>query len=128
MKEKLSEKKWYTGAVVACIGVAFYMLLNNLSTVMAAVGYFFKSFSSIFLGTIFAYIALFSANFDSYAKTLLAFLEKSPLESVINADKLQILSENALTSISDFVATMPEKSRTARRQIQARAFSRQPSR
>ena len=165
-KEKLSEKKWYTGAVVACIGVAFYMLLNNLSTVMAAVGYFFKSFSSIFLGAIFAYIlnplarffyvklfprmkvgntrwylsitlavvtmllavilllgtlipqlvqsvALFSENYDSYAKTLLAFLENSPLKSLIDTEKLQLLSQNALGSISQFVSDNAGKILTA---------------
>ena len=166
MKEKLSEKKWYTGAVVACIGVAFYMLLNNLSMVMAAVGYFFKSFSSIFLGAIFAYIlnplarffyvklfsrmkvgntrwylsitlavvamllavilllgtlipqlvqsvALFSENYDSYAKTLLDFLENSPLKSLIDTEKLQLLSQNALGSISQFVSDNAGKILTA---------------
>lgn len=53
---KLSEKKWYTGAVIACIGVAFYVLLTNLSTVIAAVGGFLGNFKSVFLGIVFAYI------------------------------------------------------------------------
>ena len=53
---KLSEKKWYNGAVVACIGVAFFMLLANLKSVSSAVGFFLGSFKSIFLGMIFAYV------------------------------------------------------------------------
>ena len=163
---KLSEKKWYNGAVVACIGVAFFMLLANLKSVSSAVGSFLGSFKSIFLGMIFAYvlnplarffyhklfakmkvgdtrwylsvtlgiltallavilligtlipqlvqsIALFSENYDSYAKTLMELLEKSPLRSVIDAEKLQSLSENALTSISNFVRDNAGKILTA---------------
>ena len=56
MKQKLSEKKWYNGAIIACVGVAFYMLLDNLSTVISSVGFFLGSFTSIVLGAIFAYI------------------------------------------------------------------------
>ena len=52
---KLSEKKWFNGAVIACIAVAFYMLLANLSTVISSVGFFLGSFNSIILGAIFAY-------------------------------------------------------------------------
>ena len=54
--KKLSEKKWYNGAVVACIGVAFYVLLTNLGTVMGAVRTFVGYFSTIILGVVFAYI------------------------------------------------------------------------
>ena len=54
--KKLSEKKWYNGAVVACIGVAFYVLLTNLSTVLSAVGGFLGNFKVVFLGIVFAYI------------------------------------------------------------------------
>ena len=163
---KLSEKKWYNGAVVACIGVGFFMLLANLKTVMSAVGFFLGSFRPIFLGIIFAYIlnplarffyhrvfckmkvgnmrwylsvtlgvmtallavflligtlipqlvqsiALFSENYDSYAKTLLNLLENSPLRSVIDAEKLQSISENALTSIANFVRDNAGKILTA---------------
>ena len=52
----LKEKKWYTGAVVACIGVAFYVLLSNFCAVLDAVGGFLGNFKSIFLGIVFAYI------------------------------------------------------------------------
>ena len=38
--KKLSQKQWYNGAVIACIGVAFYVLLTNFSTVMSAVSGF----------------------------------------------------------------------------------------
>ena len=58
-------------------------------------------------------IALFSENYDSYAKTLMELLEKSPLRSVIDAEKLQSLSENALTSISNFVRDNAGKILTA---------------
>ncbi len=53
---KLSEKKWYTGAVVACIGVGFYVLLTNFGAVLHAVGGFLGNFRSIFVGIVFAYI------------------------------------------------------------------------
>ena len=156
MKDKLSDKKWYNGAVVVCIGVAFHALLTNLSTVVSSVSFFLSSFNSIVLGIVFAYIlnplavfferkvfhkmeagntrwylsvtlgivtallalilligtvipqlvssiSRFSENYDAYAASLIKMLEGSPLESLINAEKLQMLSQNALTSISDFV-------------------------
>lgn len=156
MKQKMSEKKWYNPAVAACIAVAFYVLLTNLNTVISSVGFFLKSFNSIVLGVIFAYIlnplakffeqkvfrkmkagntrwylsvtlgivaallALilligtlipqlvqsisdFAENFDGYADALVNMLKGSPLESVINAENLQTLSQNAMASISGFV-------------------------
>ena len=54
--KKLVEKPWYTGAVVACIGVLFYVLLTNLSSVLSAVGGFLGNFKAVFLGIIFAYL------------------------------------------------------------------------
>lgn len=48
-------------------------------------------------------ISLFADSFDEYAGTLIAWIKGSPLESLISAEKLQTLSENALTAISDFV-------------------------
>ena len=157
MKEKLSEKKWYNPAVAACVGVAFFVLLTNLRTVITSVGFFLGSFNSIMLGVIFAYIlnplakfferrvfcrmkagntrwylsvtlgvvtallALilligtlipqlaqsisdFAENFDGYSTALINMLKGSPLESVINAENLQTLSQNAMTSISGFVS------------------------
>ncbi len=165
-KNTLSEKKWFTGAVIACIGVAFYVLLTNLGTVISSVGFFLGSFKSIFLGTIFAYVlnplarffyhslfrkmkvgntrwylsvtlgivtallavilligtlipqlvqsvALFSENYNTYAATLLNLLENSPLKAFIDAEKLQLLSENALTSIAGFVQDNAGKILTA---------------
>ena len=61
-RKKLSEKKWYNGAVIACIGVAFYALLMNLGAVTAAVRSFLGNFRPIFLGIVLAYI------FNSIAK------------------------------------------------------------
>ena len=158
--------QWYTGAVIACIGVICYVLLSNLGTVLSSVSHFLGNFYSILLGAIFAYIlnplanffdrrvfhkmkkgntrwylsvtlgivtallavllligslipqlvqsiSLFAENYDSYADSLIKVLEGSPLESVINADKLQILSQNALTSIADFVRDNAGKILTA---------------
>lgn len=54
--KKLADKKWYNGAVVACIGVAFYVLLTNFQAVWTAVGGFLGNFRAIFLGIVFAYV------------------------------------------------------------------------
>ena len=54
--KKLSQKQWYNGAVIACIGVAFYVLLTNFSTVLSAVSGFLGNFKVIMLGIVFAYI------------------------------------------------------------------------
>lgn len=53
---KLAEKKWYNGAVVACIGVAFYVLLTNLNPILTTVGAFLGTFKPVFLGIVFAYV------------------------------------------------------------------------
>lgn len=42
--------------MVACIGVAFYVLLTNLGSVTSYLSWFLGSFKSIFLGVIFAYV------------------------------------------------------------------------
>ena len=54
--KKLREKPWYRGAVIACIGVAFYVLLTNWSTAMESVGKFVGYFRVLILGAVFAYI------------------------------------------------------------------------
>ena len=54
--KKLREKPWYKGAVIACIGVAFYVLLTNWSTAMESVGKFVGYFRVLILGAVFAYI------------------------------------------------------------------------
>ena len=53
---KLSEKKWYNGAVIVCIGVAFFILLWNFSTVLAALRKFLGYFRPVILGAVIAYI------------------------------------------------------------------------
>ena len=155
-RTKLSEKPWYNGAVIACIAVAFYVLLTNLGTVLSSVRFFLSNFNSIVLGAIFAYlmnplakffdkkvfrkvkrvnmrwylsvilglvtaflalilligmlvpqlvqsISLFADNYDAYAVALIELIKGSPLESILDAEKLQTLSHNALGAISDFV-------------------------
>ncbi|MBO5640674.1 MAG: AI-2E family transporter [Oscillospiraceae bacterium] len=154
--KKLSQKQWYNGAVIACIGVAFYVLLTNFSTVMSAVSGFLGNFKVIILGIVFAYIlnplanlfsnkllkkmkvgsrrwslsvvltvvtallvllfligalipqlvtsvAAFSENIDDYAASAIRMLEGSFLERFLNADRLTTLSQNALSSIINFV-------------------------
>ncbi len=64
--KKLSEKKWYNGAVIACIGVALYALLMNFGPVSAAVRGFLGNFRPIFLGLILAYILNSIAKFFYY--------------------------------------------------------------
>ena len=58
-------------------------------------------------------VALFSGNYNTYAATLLNLLENSPLKAFIDAEKLQLLSENALTSIAGFVQDNAGKILTA---------------
>lgn len=55
-RTKLSERPWYNGAVIACIAVAFYVLLTNLGTVLSSVRSFLGNFNSIVLGAVFAYL------------------------------------------------------------------------
>ena len=53
---KLSEKKWFPGAVAACIGVVCYVLLSNFGGVLAGIGAFLGNFRVVFLAFIMAYI------------------------------------------------------------------------
>ena len=64
--KKLSEEKWYNGAVVACIGVAFYVLLTNFGAVLSGLGGFLGNFKAVFLGLVFAYILNPLANIFFY--------------------------------------------------------------
>ena len=64
--KNLSKKKWYTGAVIACIGVAFYVLLTNFRPVLSAIGSFLGNFRAVFLAFIFAYILNPLARFFYY--------------------------------------------------------------
>ena len=156
MFKKLSEKKWYSGAVIACIAVAFFVLLSNFSTVLSAIGSFLRNFRAVFLAFIFAYILnpfaeffyyklfskmklgkarwafsvafavviallalvlmlgmlipqlmqsvlLFAANYEKYAASLTQMIQGSPLELFVDSVQLQVLTENALNSVSDVV-------------------------
>ena len=64
--KKLSERKWYNGAVIACIGVGFYVLLTNLGTVIGGIGAFLSNFKTVFLGIVFAYVMNPLAKFFYY--------------------------------------------------------------
>ncbi len=55
-KNRLAEKKWYNGAVIACIGVTLYVVLTHLGVIFSAAGSFLGNFNSIFLGIVMAYI------------------------------------------------------------------------
>ena len=54
--KNLSKKKWYNGAVIACIGVVFYVLLSNIGPVLSAIASFLGNFKAVFLAFVFAYI------------------------------------------------------------------------
>ena len=64
--KKLSEKKWFNGAVIACIGVAMYALLMNLGPAAAALRGFLRNFRPIFQGLVLAYILNSVAKFFYY--------------------------------------------------------------
>ncbi len=48
-------------------------------------------------------VATFSENIDSYAASMIKMLENSPLKSFVDAEGLATLSQNALSSITNFV-------------------------
>ena len=153
---KLSERKWFNGAVIACIGVAFYVLLTHLGPVMSVIGRILGSFRSVFLAVVYAYIInpfakffyyrvfkkmklgkrrwvlsvilafltglillglligmlipqlvqsirQFSENYESYVAKLIALIDGSPLHSFINTERLHTLSENALTTVQNYL-------------------------
>jgi len=52
----ISKKPWFNGAVIACIGVILYCILNNLSAVLSALGTFVGYFRAVILGAVFAYL------------------------------------------------------------------------
>ncbi len=154
--KRLSEKKWYNGAVIVCIGVAFYVLLTNLGTVFSVLKTFIGYFKPVILGMVFSYIIsplakffyyrvfkmmklgntrwyvsvvlafllallvvlllagtlipqllqsimLFSENIDEYSRSLIRFLENSPLRDFIDTNGMETISQNAMSSISSFV-------------------------
>ncbi len=49
-------------------------------------------------------IAGFAENFDQYAQTLEYWIKSGPLASLIGAERLQELAENAFATVSDFVS------------------------
>ena len=156
MKQNLSEKKWFNGAVIACIGVAFYVILTHLGICLKALGTFIGFFKPVLLGAVFAYVMsplakffyhrvfrkmklgktrwylsvvvaviltllavllllgtlipqllqslrMFSENFDTYARSLILWLEQSPLSIFIDTESLGTVSGNAMSSVSSFV-------------------------
>ena len=48
-------------------------------------------------------VAMFSANIDNYAASMIKMLQNSPLKDIVDAEGLATLSENALSSITTFV-------------------------
>ncbi len=54
--KKLSEQKWYNGAVIVCIGVVLYVVLTHLGTVLSALGTFIGFFKPVIFGMVIAYI------------------------------------------------------------------------
>lgn len=50
------EKKWSGYIFVACVSIAFYVLLSNIGDVWKAVKGFFDNFTPLFLGCVLAYL------------------------------------------------------------------------
>ncbi len=64
--KKFSEKKWYNGAVIVCIGVVLYVMLTHLDIVLSVLRRFIGYFKPIILGAVIAYIMSPLANFFYY--------------------------------------------------------------
>ena len=52
----IKEKKWFNGAVIVCIGVAFFVFLMNFGKVMEVIGTILGHFRPVILGVIIAYV------------------------------------------------------------------------
>ena len=53
---KFSNKDWFGWAVIVCIGVTLFVLLSNISSVIAVLARFIGFFRPVILGVIIAYI------------------------------------------------------------------------
>ena len=53
---KFSDKDWFNVAVIVCIGVTLFVLLSNISSVIAVLARFIGFFRPVILGVIIAYI------------------------------------------------------------------------
>ncbi len=153
---KLTEKKWYNGAVIVCIGVVLYVALTHLNVILSVLGTFIGYFKPVIAGIVFAYmisplakffyyrvfrkmklgksrwylsvaiafllmllmlavlmgmlipqiiqsLAMFSSNFEGYARSLINWIDSSPLQALVNRESMEALAGTAMSSISDFV-------------------------
>ena len=153
---KFSNKDWFGGAVIVCIGVTLFVLLSNISSVIAVLARIIGYFRPVILGVIIAYIisplaklffyrvfrrirhrkvrwylsvflsfallmiaffllvgmllpqlirsiVSFSQNFDSYTKSLKQLIADSPLKTMIDEENLELLNQNAMAAISEYV-------------------------
>ena len=153
---KLSNKDWFGWAVIVCISVTLFVLLSNISSVIAVLARIIGYFRPVILGVIIAYIVsplakfffyrvfrgirhrnlrwylsvflsfalllvvffllagmllpqlirsivTFSQNFDSYTKSLKLLVAGSPLQTIIDEQNMELLSQNAMAAISGYV-------------------------
>ena len=153
---KFTDKDWFNVAVIVCIGVTLFVLLSNISSVIAVLARFIGFFRPVILGVIIAYIisplaklffyrvfrriehrkvrwylsvflsfgmlmiaffllvvlllpqlvrsiVTFSQNFDSYTKSLKQLIADSPLKTMIDEENLELLNQNAMAAISEYV-------------------------
>ncbi len=86
-KMKVGKTRWYlsVGAGILTAMLALVFLIGTL------------------IPQLIQSVATFSENIDDYAASLIKALEGSALESFVNAERLATLSQNALSSIQDFV-------------------------
>ena len=52
---EFSDKDWFAAGVIVCIGVTLFVVLNNISSVIAALARFVGYFRPVILGGIIAY-------------------------------------------------------------------------
>ena len=153
---EFSDKDWFAAGAIVCIGVTLFVVLNNISSVIAALARFVGYFRPVILGIIIAYIisplaklffyrvfrrirhrkvrwylsvflsfallmiaffllvgmllpqlirsiVSFSQNFDSYTKSLKQLIADSPLKTMIDEENLELLNQNAMAAISEYV-------------------------
>lgn len=153
---KFSDKDWFGGAVIVCIGVTLFVLLSNISSVIGVLAGIIGYFRPVILGIIIAYIisplaklffyrvfrrishrnlrwylsvflsfallmivffllvgmllpqlirsiVTFSQNFDCYTKSFRQLITDSPLKSIIDEENMELLNQNAMSAISEYV-------------------------
>jgi len=86
-KMKFGQARWYLSVVLA-VGLTLLAIILLLGTLIPQ---------------LLQSLAMFSANIDNYASSLILWLEQSPLSDIIDTESLETVSSNAMAAISGFV-------------------------